>query len=430
MKGKIAKKIVAYALSAWLFLAPAANTIKAYADSISPLIKNVFVVSKTEKDNIASTKPKYPVEGEKTDLFAVIEADVNGSKMYFSNSEKIALNESNIDSQKIKKWNDNEYGKLDLRWGKMISEKSNYTNGNKSCYTYNGKEISNDLICLIYAAENSESASDKETAFKKIKEEIKNISGKDINSLEELTQNIKAKELGWQWDKVEYVENPSGNGWQCIAENVPGTLRYKVTVRQGNKEFSSPGNESINERRIDNIHRISVRGKDNNNYISWLRSFYNLPFIWASASLKDQLPSSEHQTEHYVGADCADLVVGAWRASGHKEVPYYCSGGFRKGDLYSKYTKYIIDQASPGKEGLFYNSKNEPIMFGKEGVQVGDVVYFGGHVGVLSKDNSPEGFLDENDLHIHTLFDRVAEEPLSKRFSSEFSVLRWKDGKK
>jgi len=345
-----------------------------------PDIKNAYIVSSVN-DGIATSQPKNAKLDDKVDLYCAIKAEEDGKTVYYTNAEKLSIDGKLIGNDSIKKW-DEKNGKIGVNWFKVESEGANYYNGN--------------------------------------------VIGK----------NGKTE---WQWAKIKYVETPveEWNGkFECSADVKPntvpdrnegtGTMRFKVKVKYDNKSVESPGKESVysGERGITNkVHRVSIRKDDS--YIGWMHSWINLPYIWGSDKItKDE---KSHQSDLFIGADCADLVVAAKRAMG-KNIPYFASHGFKKNGIYMKYADYIVDNATLGTDGFFYDGdKKIKISSGKNDAKIGDIIYFGGHVGTLSEDKEPKGILDKNDLYINTLFDVPKEESFENGYSPSFSILRWKE---
>lgn len=103
-----------------------------------------------------------------------------------------------------------------------------------------------------------------------------------------------------------------------------GTMRYKLSALAGDAVVSTPG---IDARRghgsgglDDRVHRVSLRRDDT--YLGLMTEMYGQPYIWASAGRTDRT----HQSERLEGADCADLMVYGARRKGY-EIPYTWTGG-------------------------------------------------------------------------------------------------------
>jgi hypothetical protein len=234
---------------------------------------------------------------------------------------------------------------------------------------------------------------------------------------------------GFHWDVIEYQEHPMGpwgKKWQMPADAHPvgypdthdglGTMGFKVSVKIGDKVYSSPGKESIFRGGLsDKVIRVAFRRDDT--FPGYLTELFNTPYIWGSAGH----PPKKHQAERLIGSDCADFVVYGIRRTG-KNVPYRGSWHLPE----SADTLFRSEKIDPQGRYLQKNGKTVPI--GKDGVHLGDLLLFPGHVGALVEDRKPEGVLDINDVMIHTFWAPPTEEPISRTAyaQSAVRVLRWK----
>ena len=330
-------------------------------------LSNAYIVSNKNNETIATTLPKYPTVDDTVNLNLVLEANQNGKKQYFSELSDIIVDGKKIQTDKISKWDSAKYGKLSINWFKV----------------------------------------------------------------EPTQKNISNTDPVWHWEKVNYVETLfQKNAWTIKADvnptyltpqNNKGTMRFKAQVKYGNKSISTPGAESYGKIGIkDNVHRISVKGNTGNPIIDWAYSFMNQPYIWGSATPTGK--SKDHQSEKYIGADCADLVVAAARKAGHN-IEY---GGSHNISPLNKRrdTEFISREPGLYTDGAYRKGK-ELVVIGPGNVKVGDIVLYNRHVGILSKDLPPKGILSENDLIIHTLFKEPIEEPISQAYSPPFSIVRF-----
>jgi hypothetical protein len=96
-----------------------------------------------------------------------------------------------------------------------------------------------------------------------------------------------------------------------------GTLRLAATIRLGQEApLSTPGAEDAPSGIIsDQVFRYSFRLADG--FLGWLTAFYNVPYLFGSAG-----EGPRNQTERFVGADCADILVGALRRAGKSRLRY------------------------------------------------------------------------------------------------------------
>lgn len=250
------------------------------------------------------------------------------------------------------------------------------------------------------------------------------------------------------WDRVSYFATPLGD-WStdAAARRRPasarppraaddlfgglGTLRYRAELRLDDRDgatLASPGPEAVDTYGIKPaVHRVSIRRDDT--YLGWLTSYFLVPEVFGSAG-----PGANHQTERYVGADCADVLVGALHAGGHDGVPYT---GVAALDRYADVV------AGPGT----LDDDGRPEGDALSGVLPGDVIRidYGGefegltprswdHVAVLFEDRSdPEGphegrangTLDGFDLVVHMGHPQLKLEPLAGQCPARVDVLRW-----
>ncbi|HEX5063296.1 MAG TPA: hypothetical protein VFV99_28160, partial [Kofleriaceae bacterium] len=252
-----------------------------------------------------------------------------------------------------------------------------------------------------------------------------------------------AKTFG-QWlgyDHIDYFEHVFAEHGDPIitaeitpseagAVQVPklGTLRFKVDVELADgSHVASPGAEATDTFGIlANVHRVSVRASDD--FLGWLGAYLLVPEVFGSAG-----PGNNHQTERFVGADCADVMVGAMRRMG-KKLAYTNVAGL------PAYTTTVGAATELDDHGM----PATPI----DGIKPGDLIRidYGGvlrhhtprdwdHVAALWEDRSDpkgplkgkaDGKLDGFDLVIHVGHPRLKIEPLSEQAPATIDVLRWR----
>ena len=214
------------------------------------------------------------------------------------------------------------------------------------------------------------------------------------------------------------------------AVQVPGlgTLRFKVEVTFADgTSIASAGAEATDTFGIlPAVHRVSIRKSDD--FIGWLGAYLLVPEVFGSAG-----PGANHQTERFVGADCADVMVGAMRRNG-KKLAYTNVAGLPGYSTTIAGAVEIDDHGMPATE--------------IPGVKVGDLIRidYGGvlrhhtprdwdHVAALWEDRSDpkgplkgaaDGKLDGFDLVIHVGHPRLKIEPLSEQSPATIDVLRWR----
>jgi hypothetical protein len=206
-----------------------------------------------------------------------------------------------------------------------------------------------------------------------------------------------------------------------------GTLRYKAELRVGGRTWSTPGADAVDRYGIKpSVHRVSIRRDDT--FLGHLTSYFQVPEIFGSAG-----GGRNHQTERFVGADCADVLTGAVRRQGFTRV-WHTNVASLGTYTTQVAASFAIDAAGATEREI-------------GGVQVGDVIRidYGGalagythrawdHVAVLYEDRSDpagphrggaDGLLDGFDLVVHMGHPRLVIEPLSSQAPATLDVLRW-----
>lgn len=207
-----------------------------------------------------------------------------------------------------------------------------------------------------------------------------------------------------------------------------GTIRYKVevTIPDG-RVLATPGARAVDRYGIlPSVHRVSVRRDDT--ILGHLTAYFLVPEVFGSAG-----PGKNHQTERFVGADCADVLTGAARRAGYQKVWHTSAAAL------GRYARVVAGPAQLDESGR----PDRPLT----GVAAGDIVRidYGGsltgatprswdHVGLLWRDRSdpdgparggPDGALDGFDLVVHMGHPRLEIEPLSAQSPARVDVLRW-----
>ena len=207
-----------------------------------------------------------------------------------------------------------------------------------------------------------------------------------------------------------------------------GTIRYKVEVTlPGGQVLATPGARAVDRYGIlPSVHRVSVRRDDT--ILGHLTGYFLVPEVFGSAG-----PGRNHQTERFVGADCADVLTGAVRRAGYQKVWHTSASAL------GRYARVVAGPAVLDASGR----PDRPI----RGVAAGDIVRidYGGsltgatprswdHVGLLWRDRGdpdgparggPDGALDGFDLVVHMGHPRLEVEPLSEQSPARVDVLRW-----
>ena len=205
-----------------------------------------------------------------------------------------------------------------------------------------------------------------------------------------------------------------------------GTLRYAARVVTARGTVATPAAEQVGPTGIDpRVLRVSFRGGDD--LPGWLSAYFNVPQVFGSAG-----GPANHQTDRFVGADCADVLVGALRAAGRRDVAYTSVGGL------TRYARFVTDVFLQRPDGRLVTDDEErtpvDLRFGRD-VRRGDIVIIDyvdyadlprawDHVGVLGDDDG-DGRLDAGDPLWHMgLASGLTVEPLRAQGEVRLRVLR------
>lgn len=238
---------------------------------------------------------------------------------------------------------------------------------------------------------------------------------------------------GW-WAPIQYVETFLDTGWVIPCDVRPtilkggganlGTMHYRLEVIMAGETLRTPGKDAVDKRGVlRGVHRISI-ARDSS-LVGMAFAWFNLPYIWASASLRDQDPPEAHQAEQFVGADCADLMIAVLRRWTGIDLPYRNSAAFHEGGALDRYLITLYQGVRPDSQGIFRDKNGKPIPVSPDGIQPGDFLVYSRHVALFSKDTPPLGLLDNSDLHIHTCNGEVTEDALQEGFAPPFDIRRW-----
>ena len=144
-------------------------------------------------------------------------------------------------------------------------------------------------------------------------------------------------------------------------------------------------------------HTREVVIRRDNSYVGYVTELIGTPFVFLPKKTKQG-----HQTDLRLGADCVATLIYGQRRLGHR-IPYVGPGGL------DHFTQVV------------------PLKDNQQPIAQGDLLHFGGQTAVVSKDLPPLGFLNKEDLIIHSYHQLVKEIPFFKApyFESSFEVRRW-----
>lgn len=165
-----------------------------------------------------------------------------------------------------------------------------------------------------------------------------------------------------------------------------GSFWFQVEMETGNQIKSSPGIEDADDRGLSpKVFRVSIR--DGKGYLGYLTSFFNVPGLFGSTT---------YQSNHYIGVDCADVLVTAY-------------GKWKGQPIKKNYNvAMLVNKLNKIKEfELIKGVPSQPLRWEKD-IHAGDFIavrYQGArqyqHIGALVNDANHNEILDENDRVIH-----------------------------
>lgn len=126
------------------------------------------------------------------------------------------------------------------------------------------------------------------------------------------------KKTGQQWKydtSHDYREIATGGtGWKYVVPLAKiGVSRWTVDAEVNGRTFGPPGKSKRRGPPGDNgisdqVKRIVRKGNYSNAYLQWAGSFIGTAWTYAS--------HMSQQVDKYIGTDCADLCIGAYRKAG------------------------------------------------------------------------------------------------------------------
>jgi cell wall-associated NlpC family hydrolase len=241
--------------------------------------------------------------------------------------------------------------------------------------------------------------------------------------------NVGRNGVWSHWAAIVYKDTPIGAGPHLATDVSPtlhapvayhgvsvGTMRFALRISYDGTLFSTPNHTTRDRIGIrDSVHRISRRGETGSPVLDSAFALANTPYVLGSNSPTGSV--QDHQTTRMIGADCADLCVGALVLSGW-QLPYSSAKGLRHVLL------PIISQIQYNGEDCVSN--HEDVLAVR--VQRGDILVTDRHAAVYvgeadSSDHS--GILTSKSLCYHTRGTVPEITTLRKAFPrGGFSVIR------
>ncbi len=198
-------------------------------------------------------------------------------------------------------------------------------------------------------------------------------------------------------------------------------LAAVVTLPDGST-LSTPDGTSTDRFGLERgVMRVSFRTGDD--YLGWLSTYFNVPNLFGSSGGR-----GDHQTDRYVGADCADVLVGGRRAMGER-FAYASVAGI------STYATPITDAFEQTIDGV----ESTVVRWGTD-IAPGDLVTIGyenpgddaqlprtwDHIGTLVRDADGDGVLSAGDVLRHMGLPGLADQPLAIHGHVRLRVYRWR----
>lgn len=165
-----------------------------------------------------------------------------------------------------------------------------------------------------------------------------------------------------------------------------GSFWFQAEVKKEGVIYRSPGIEDSDKKGLSpKVLRVSIR--DGEGYIGYLTSFFNVPALFGSVT---------YQSNNYIGADCADVLVAAYGKWKNKPI----EKNYNVAMLVSQWPKvreFDLLEGTPDRE----------LKWGRD-IRSGYFIavrYSGSkqyqHIGALFSDANQNGVLDGGDLVIH-----------------------------
>lgn len=206
----------------------------------------------------------------------------------------------------------------------------------------------------------------------------------------------------------------------------------EITLADGTVVRTPDGSDVDSLGLSPGVMRVSFRTGDD--YLGWLSTYFNVPNVFGSAGPSD----ARHQTERYVGADCADVLVGALRAGGRTDIRYTSIAGL--GTLAEPVTEVLfMDAVGVVRDG---DGDPHPLRWGDD-ITPGDLLVIDyaddpsnqlprawDHIGALVEDHGdpgPDGLLDGRDTLRHVTDLGLDDRPLWSQSPMRMRIWRWKE---
>ncbi|MCA9520557.1 MAG: hypothetical protein KC609_06275 [Myxococcales bacterium] len=211
---------------------------------------------------------------------------------------------------------------------------------------------------------------------------------------------------GWLGiDRIAYVERVASRaGFSLRPDTQPsdpqqhraprlGVMRYSAVVTIAGAEYRTPGKDARSTWGIAaSVYTIAVRRDDS--FVGWATAWFNVPGVYGSVP---------RQVDDFIGVDCADLVIGAYRRWKRRKVAYTNVNGLVKAFRHVGKPLYLAPSGKLFHDMALTRPARVPFRSGlvitfsyPDGLRSGYE-----HVGIVDRDNG-NGVLDGDDTVLHT----------------------------
>ncbi|MBK6532822.1 MAG: hypothetical protein IPF99_25490 [Deltaproteobacteria bacterium] len=177
------------------------------------------------------------------------------------------------------------------------------------------------------------------------------------------------------------------------------------------------------------VLRVSFRTGDD--FLGWLSTYFHVTSVFGSNGGTD----ATHQTDRYTGADCADVMVGALRASGRRAVRYTSVAGIHEYAVARTRVLWVEPDGSlRGERGAVELRWSTDVLPGDlvtiDYVGAGDEALprAWDHIGALVADRNGNGVLDGADTLRHEAATGLDDTPLRHAGAMRVVLWRWREG--
>jgi hypothetical protein len=236
-------------------------------------------------------------------------------------------------------------------------------------------------------------------------------------------------------DRVEYEVAPLATGRRLVLDAAlgpdgepsgPGTVFIAAEVeRMDGTVLRTPDATATDRLGLrSEVMRVSFRASDD--FLGWLGTYFHVPNIFGSIG---------PQADRYIGADCADVLVGALRASGARRIRYTSVGGI------GQYARAVSGELFLEDGAVRDGTGAEVRLRWGEHVERGDLLAIDyvragatmprawDHIGALVGDRAGRGvagLLDGADLLRHMTPRGLVDLPIQREGRIRFRVWRWR----